>query len=153
MPCAARKVFAASAPRNQDIDYTHQDYVERVLPLPIRLLHFRLMDPQIYHSYWKDSPPVGAILDLHIPVNPEFSQNRKPSQNCKHYSKIEIWCEHLMVVSDTILIAQLQFNGGPTHALSTKKITPERRPWAYYPEDEWPELYDRTERFVKSLIK
>ena len=153
LPCAARKVFAASAPRNQDIDYTHQDYVEGVLPLPIRILHFRLMDPQIYHSYWKDSPPVGAILDLHIPVNPEFSQNRKPSQNCKHYSKIEIWCEHLMVVSDTILIAQLQFNGGPTHALSTKKITPERRPWAYYPEDEWPELYDRTERFVKSLIK
>ena len=147
LPCAARKVFAASAPRNQDIDYTHQDYVEGVLPLPIRLLHFRLMDPQTYHSYWEDSPPAGALIYISTALTPN------PSQNCKHYSAKEIWCKHNIIVSGTDLMAGLRFNGGQVHALSTKKITPERRPWAYYPEDEWPELYDRTERFVKSLIK
>ena len=153
LPCAARRVFAASPSRNEDIDYTHHDYVEGVLPLPIRVLHFRLMDPEIYHSYWEDPPPAGVALNLYISANPDFSPNSKPSQRCEHYSSQSIRCDHLVVVPDTILMTQLKFNGGKTQVFSAKKITSESRPWAYYPEDEWPELYDRTERFVKSLIK
>ena len=147
LPCAASEVFAASPPRGQDIDYTHQDYLEGVLPLPIRLLHFRLMDPQIYHSYWEYPPPAGALINISTALTPN------PSQKCEHYNAKEIWCKHNIIVSGTDLMAGLHFNGGQVHALSAKKITPENRPWEYYPEESWPQLYDLTERFVKSFIK
>lgn len=153
LPCDASKEFAVSPTLDHNIDYSQQSYVEGVLPLPIRVLHFRLMDPEIYHPMWENPPPTGVILNLHIPVNSKSSQDRKPSQKCDYYSTKEVWCNHLILISDTDVVAQLEFNGGPTHALSALNIIPERRPWAYYSEESWPQLYERTELFVKSLIK
>lgn len=151
LPCGASKELAASPVRDQDIDYSHQDYVDGVLPLPVSLIHLRLMDPKTYNSYWDVPPPAGALIDISIPSN--YSESFRPYQNCEHYRENEIWCKHSKIVPGTNIIARLHFNGGSTHALSDLKITPDKRPWAYYPEDSWPQLYEHTERFMKSIIK
>ena len=154
LPCGASKELAASSFRGQDIDYSHQDYVEGILPLPVSFIHLRLMDPKIYNSYWEVPPPAGALIYISISSNSSNPNARSsPYQNCERYNKNEIWCKHSTDIAGTELIAGLHFNGGSTHALSAINITPEKRPWAYYPEDSWPQLYEHTERFVKSLIK
>lgn len=152
LPCDASKQFAASPPRDHNIDYSQLDYIEGVQPLPVRLLHFRLMDPEVYHPLWGNPPPTGVIINLHVPMHTQPPQNRKPSQRCYPLGA-KVWCNHIIFISDTVLVAQLEFSAGATPSVSNQKNTYEKYPWASYPEETWPHLYERTEFFVKSIIK
>lgn len=147
LPCQAREHFSFGRVENQTVDYANPDYKSGLSPIPIRGLYFYFKELKLYN--WDVPRPPGTYLGLYI------SPNTKISYNCKTLTPKEIWCDHSLFAHGTNLTIRLTFNAGPIHYMShlNKEIVPEKHPWAYYPEDKWPELHEQTQKFVESIFE
>lgn len=147
LPCQAREHFSFGLVENQTVDYANTDYKIGRSAIPIHALHFFRKDPKIYN--WEVLRPPGTKLSLYL------SPHTKISHNCKHFKPKQIWCDHSLFARGTDLTIRLTFNAGPIHYTShrSREITPEKYPWAYYPEDKWPELHEQTQKFVESILE
>jgi len=147
--CAGKDTYIANSLADSNIDYTSSNYATGLSPIPIVSLKFRHEDPLKYKHY-TNAPPPGTMIIL-------FSGTKeKPYQRCADFNEGRVWCRHLLHIPETDLTVRMQFNAGRNAVYplweKDKKIRPDKYPWAYYTEDEWPQLYAQTERFVKSII-
>lgn len=147
LPCQAREHFSFGLVENQTVDYAHPDYKSGHSSIPIRGLYFYFKELVLYN--WEVPRPAGTYLGLYI------SPHTKVSHNCKHATPKQIWCDHSLFAHGTDLTIRLTFNAGSMHygSYRNREISPERYPWAYYPEDKWPELHEQTQKFVDSILE
>jgi len=146
LPCQHVQLF----PDHRDVNYAHPSYLEGGKPIPLRSLQLMVQSPDYLDATWDVSPPIGVTINVYVKTDPRVSQN------CEIYDSPErSYCRHYIAITGTKLGATLRFNGHeiPGISISREPIQPDSFPYAYYPENKWPQLYEQTGLFVKSLLQ
>ena len=147
LPC---KHAQLSPHHHREVNYAHPSYLEGGEPIPLQSLQLEVKSPDYLDEVWDISPPIGVLVNLYA------KNNSNLSQECKTFESKAIWCHHYIAIDGTNLGATLRFNAHSIPAFSSwtgKNITPDDFPYAYYPKNSWPQLYEQFEIFAESLLK
>jgi len=119
--------------------------------IPVNSLQFDVTDPEQHNSFGLIKPPPGVVLNIsYNKISTDVVQNHC-FDTLRSSQPKQIWCQHYIPIRGTNLGVGLRFNASEYAFLDTP-IVPGQFPYAYYTEEQWPMLYEQTQRFVRSII-
>ena len=152
LPCAYVGNVEYFSYDSDKTDYNDPLLAKGVRPIPVSSFQFSVESADKHEVFSDAKPPLGVVLNISYDENDTDKIIDKCFNELRPSTYERLWCQHNIPIKGVKLIAGLRFNA-TQYSFSKIPITPDSFPYAYYPEDEWPQLYIETEAFVKSLLQ